>query len=104
LEAMAKERYAGFLFKENDVALGNEYLTSSYWRYRDWGADFKALCLSQKYEFLKRSKRNVDTKSLTDTTAKCPESNPSQVTKHAFSFNSTFRTSTIATPQSQVRS
>ena len=53
LEAMAKERFAILLRKENEIEHSNEYLTSSYWLYQDWGAHAKALQLSQKYEFLK---------------------------------------------------
>ena len=55
LEAMAKERYASFLSNEKDMALANDYITSSYWLYQDWGAHAKALQLSQQYDFLKVS-------------------------------------------------
>ena len=55
LEAIAKERFAMLLMKENEVALANDYLTSSYWLYRDWGAHAKALQLLQTYDFLKVS-------------------------------------------------
>ena len=56
LEAMAKERYASFLLnQEKDTELANEYLTSSYWLYQDWGAYAKALQLSQQNDFLKVS-------------------------------------------------
>ena len=56
LEAMAKERYALLLKSLNDVSLANEYLTSSYWLYQDWGAHAKALQLSKEFAFLKVSK------------------------------------------------
>ena len=55
LEAMSKERYAAFLNQEKDTELANEYLTSSYWLYQDWGAYAKALQLSQQNDFLKVS-------------------------------------------------
>ena len=58
LEAIGRERYAMFLIKNKDVQVGKENLVLSYWLYQDWGADFKALCLSQEYEFLQKSKRN----------------------------------------------
>ena len=53
LEAMSKERYAAFLNQEKDTELANEYITSSYWLYQDWGAHAKALQLSQQNDFLK---------------------------------------------------
>jgi len=54
LEAMSKERYASFLLnQEKDTELANEYITSSYWLYQDWGAHAKALQLSQQNDFLK---------------------------------------------------
>ena len=53
LEAMAREQFALFLYKENDTKAGNDYLTSAFWLYRDWRADFKALRMSEEYEFLK---------------------------------------------------
>ena len=56
LEAMSKERYASFLLnQEKDTELANEYITSSYWLYQDWGAHAKALQLSQQNDFLKVS-------------------------------------------------
>ena len=57
LEAMARERYATFLTKENEVGLANEQITSSYWLYQDWGAYAKALQMVQQYAFLKSSTR-----------------------------------------------
>ena len=56
LEAMAREQYALFLYKENNINAGNEYMAGSFWLYRDWRADFKALTMSEEYEFLKVSK------------------------------------------------
>jgi len=54
LEAISKERYASFLLnQEKDTELANEYITSSYWLYQDWGAHAKALQLSQQNDFLK---------------------------------------------------
>ena len=59
LEAIAKERYGTLLKKENDTPLANDYLISSYWLYRDWGAHAKALQLSQEYEFLEVSESDT---------------------------------------------
>lgn len=56
LEAMAREQYALFLYKENNISAGNEYMAASFWLYRDWRADFKALTMSEEYEFLKVSR------------------------------------------------
>ena len=53
LEAMAKERYVAFLNTEGDTALANDFITSSYWLYQDWGAHAKALQLLQQYDFLR---------------------------------------------------
>ena len=53
LEAAAKERFALLLYSEKEEAHANDYITSSYWLYREWGAHAKALKLSQQYEFLK---------------------------------------------------
>ena len=55
LEAMSREHYAAFLFGQNNEALGNDYIMSSYWLYQDWGAHAKALQLYQRYDFLKVS-------------------------------------------------
>ena len=57
LQAMATERYAMYLYEENDEALAKEFITSSYWLYQDWGADAKALQLTQLYDFLKVNNR-----------------------------------------------
>ena len=57
LEAMAREQYATFLTKENEVGLANEQITISYWKYQDWGAYAKALQMVQQYAFLKSSTR-----------------------------------------------
>lgn len=58
LDAMAREeRYATFLTKENEVGLANEQITTSYWKYQDWGAYAKALQMVQQYAFLKSSTR-----------------------------------------------
>ena len=56
LQAMSTERYAMFLYEQNDEALAKEFITSSYWLYQDWGADAKALQLTQLYDFLKVNK------------------------------------------------
>lgn len=55
LKAMAEERFANFLMKENDASLATEYMTSAFWHYQDWGADAKSLDLLNKYDFLKVS-------------------------------------------------
>jgi len=59
LEAMVKERYAVFLNKEGDATLANDYIASSYWLYKDWGAHAKTLQLSQQYDFLKHANRKM---------------------------------------------
>merc|ERR1719253_1685613 len=87
LEAIAKERFAMLLMKENDVALANDHLTSSYWLYRDWGAHAKALQLLQTYDFLKKNAQSSTLSSNMDTT---------ETRKHGhfipvFSFNTTFQ-------------
>lgn len=53
LEAMAKERYAVFLNGESDAELANDYITSSFWLYQDYGAYAKALQLKERHDFLK---------------------------------------------------
>ncbi len=53
LEAMAKEHFALLMYGEKEEALANDYIISSYWLYREWGAHAKALTLSQQYEFIK---------------------------------------------------
>lgn len=53
LEAMANERYAMFLYEDKIEALANEYMTSSFWLYQDWGAQAKVIQLTQQYNFLK---------------------------------------------------
>ena len=55
LEAMAQERYAVYLNAENNGELVNEYITSAYLLYQDWGAHAKALQMSQQYPYLKVS-------------------------------------------------
>ena len=55
LEAIAKERYATYLREENDTTMANEYITSAYWLYQDWGAFGKVVELTQKFDFLKVS-------------------------------------------------
>ena len=55
LEAMARERYAILLDQESQTELANEYITSCYWLYQDWGAHAKALQLSRQYPFLEVS-------------------------------------------------
>ena len=57
LEAIARERYAVFLTKENEVELAHEQITASYWKYQDWGAYGKAVRMVQQYAFLKTSTR-----------------------------------------------
>jgi len=57
LEAMARERYATFLTKENEVGHANEQIKTSYWKYQDWGAFAKALQMVEQYAFLRSSTR-----------------------------------------------
>eukprot|EP00579_Thalassiosira_antarctica_P001484 CAMPEP_0201869558 /NCGR_PEP_ID=MMETSP0902-20130614/3031_1 /ASSEMBLY_ACC=CAM_ASM_000551 /TAXON_ID=420261 /ORGANISM="Thalassiosira antarctica, Strain CCMP982" /LENGTH=1165 /DNA_ID=CAMNT_0048395085 /DNA_START=172 /DNA_END=3669 /DNA_ORIENTATION=+ len=59
LEAIAKERYATYLREENDTTMANEYITSAYWLYQDWGAFGKVVELTQKFDFLKNSTTNT---------------------------------------------
>ena len=58
LEAMAREQYAKTLYAEKNEVLANEYITSSYWLYQDWGAHAKALHMSEQYPVLKVSPFN----------------------------------------------
>ena len=54
LEAMAREHYASFLYKQqNQDDIANNHITVSYWLYQDWGAHAKSFQLSHKYDFLK---------------------------------------------------
>ena len=42
LEAMAREHYASFLYKQhNQDDIANNHITVSYWLYQDWGAHAK---------------------------------------------------------------
>jgi len=90
LEAMAKERFAAFLIREKNAALANEYITSSYWLYQDWGAHAKALHLSQQHEFLKHSKRDGAKSTLTSTTFDDSLSKVEK-SKTAYMFNTTLK-------------
>ena len=104
LEAMSKERYASFLLnQEKDTELANEYLTSSYWLYQDWGAYAKALQLSQQNDFLKVSNLVMYTPSfhimslvLTDSSL-----SPSSIQK---SKRKTANSNTLSTVESSVSS
>jgi len=91
LEAIAKERFAMLLMKENDVALANDYLTSSYWLYRDWGAHAKALELLQTYDFLKRAKKNNAQSSTLSSNMDTTETRKNGHFIPVFSFNTTFQ-------------
>jgi len=91
LEAMAKERYAALLKRENDTPLSNDYITSSYWLYQDWGAHGKALQLSQQYDFLQHSTRK-NAKSVTSSTAVSKKSaKRNSLIIPTYSFNTTFK-------------
>jgi len=82
LEAMAMERYAAFLNTQHDAILANDYITSAYWLYYDWGAHAKTLELSNRYGFLKHSKRKTLKNSTLST---------SETEKSFHSFTATFR-------------
>merc|ERR1712029_1269894 len=66
LEAMAKERYAAFLTDEDEVEQAKDYIRSSYWLYKDWGANAKAFLLQKQHDFLKDCKREFSV-SVTST-------------------------------------
>lgn len=86
LEAMAKEQYALFLYTENDELLANDYLTSSYLLYQDWGAHAKATQLLQKHAFLKNAKRPAPRRPMhAKSLAKIGKSNS------AYAFNKSFK-------------
>ena len=58
LEAMAKEQFAMFLLKRNELELANTYISSAYWLYYEWGAHGKSVLLEREYPFLKEAKRS----------------------------------------------
>ena len=93
LEAMAKERYSAFLIGEKDEALANDYITSSFWLYTDWGAFNKALQLKQQNSFLAHSTRKkAESLTLSTVTAKSNKSSTKSRASEiisSYTFNST---------------
>ena len=92
LEAMAKERYSVFLNGEKDTALANDYITSSFWLYQDWGAYSKALQLKQQNSFLAHSTRKkAESLALSTVTAQSNKSSTKRASGiiSSYTFNST---------------
>mmetsp|Transcript_35410 Transcript_35410/g.51876 ORF Transcript_35410/g.51876 Transcript_35410/m.51876 type:complete len:1076 (-) Transcript_35410:385-3612(-) len=60
-EAMACERCGLFLEGKKHIDAANEYITTAFWLYSDWGATSKKSSMVQKYSFLKGSSRGSHT-------------------------------------------
>jgi len=93
LEAMAKERYAVFLTRENDEDAAREYLVSSYWAYQDWGAHAKALALSEQHHYLKHATRKGASSLSRSVTASERSAKAKGDLTAMYTFNTTFRRS-----------
>lgn len=66
LKAIASERYGVFLLDHDDATLAEDYITSAYWFYCDWGAHAKAAKMKHDYLFLRSiTRRSSFTKKLT---------------------------------------
>ncbi len=102
LEAMVNERYAAFLRGVQDEAASKECIANAYFLYQEWGADAKALQLSEDHEFLKKVKRKKPrsfantvgsdrkTASVTVSNTSYDATSQNQNTM-SFSFNSTLK-------------
>ena len=87
LEAMAKERFAVYLMKQNEEDAAKDYITSCYWLYQDWGAHGKAWHLLQEHSYLKSSKRRAANSATMSTSASSEKSSSVPM----YSFNTTFK-------------
>ena len=58
LEAMSKEHYGLYLCQDRNIAVGQDYLVSSYWSYCDWGAHAKSCAMQDQYPYIKTASRD----------------------------------------------